>query len=136
MLVAEPRQSILRPRKRWVSRAISLCMDSHSTTFPHACPSLTLVTTNTHACRNVRNSSNLKTSGLTTRETWRKTCQPAREAQGPNVAARAANNDAEALFALRRIKKLPPLAFGDTLAAHYQAVANDPARTAARARPP
>eukprot|EP00965_Chrysotila_dentata_P022308 737680-Pleurochrysis_carterae.AAC.2 len=51
-------------------------------------------------------------------------------------AAKSADNDADALFALRRIKKLPALKFGDTLAAHHQAVANDPARAAARAGPP
>eukprot|EP00965_Chrysotila_dentata_P117257 3875219-Pleurochrysis_carterae.AAC.1 len=59
-----------------------------------------------------------------------------RRAKRDAVAAKAADNDANALFALRRIKKLAPLAFGDTLAAHHEAVMNDPKLSRARARRP
>eukprot|EP00965_Chrysotila_dentata_P155012 5121957-Pleurochrysis_carterae.AAC.1 len=59
-----------------------------------------------------------------------------RKAKRAAVAARAAANDADALFALRRIKRLAPLDFGDTLAAHHQMVMHDPKLSRVRARRP
>eukprot|EP00965_Chrysotila_dentata_P104932 3465929-Pleurochrysis_carterae.AAC.1 len=59
-----------------------------------------------------------------------------RLAERKAVAARAADNDPDALFALRRIKKLAPLSFRDTLIAHHRSVLNDAELARARARPP
>eukprot|EP00965_Chrysotila_dentata_P133970 4430793-Pleurochrysis_carterae.AAC.2 len=60
-----------------------------------------------------------------------------RRAKREAVAAnKAASNDPDALFALRRIKKLAPLSFGDTLATHHKAVMSDPDLSRARARRP
>eukprot|EP00965_Chrysotila_dentata_P184437 6088980-Pleurochrysis_carterae.AAC.1 len=52
------------------------------------------------------------------------------------VAAKAADNDPDALFALRCIKKLAALSFRDTLIAHCRSVLNDAELARARARPP
>eukprot|EP00965_Chrysotila_dentata_P185887 6136735-Pleurochrysis_carterae.AAC.1 len=73
-------------------------------------------------------------------ETWREavdlhnTKLANRRAKRDAVAAKAASNYPDALFALRRIKKLDPLAFGDTLAAHYDSVMRNPDLSRARSR--
>eukprot|EP00965_Chrysotila_dentata_P012140 398139-Pleurochrysis_carterae.AAC.3 len=59
-----------------------------------------------------------------------------RQAERKAVAAKAADNDPEASFAVRRIKKLAPLPFRDTLIVHCRSVLNDTELARARARPP
>eukprot|EP00965_Chrysotila_dentata_P180564 5961237-Pleurochrysis_carterae.AAC.1 len=59
-----------------------------------------------------------------------------RQAKRKAVAAKAADDDPEALFALRRIKALAPLSFRDTLIAHCRSVLGDTELARARARPP
>eukprot|EP00965_Chrysotila_dentata_P239246 6202987-Pleurochrysis_carterae.AAC.3 len=59
-----------------------------------------------------------------------------RQAKRKAVAAKATDNDPDALFALRRIKKLAPLCFRDTLIAHCRSILYDVELARARARPP
>eukprot|EP00965_Chrysotila_dentata_P182165 6015304-Pleurochrysis_carterae.AAC.1 len=74
-------------------------------------------------------------------ETWREAVKihndkiNNRVAKRKALAAKAADNDVDALFALRRVKKLAPLNFRETLLAHYRDVLHNHEVARARARP-